>query len=586
MKSDLKHLRFPVISFVIAVILTFVSVCSSSAAPYRGKQVNDEVLKYSRTYKYINSDSFENFLVEHRGHIVVNNNDDDIVSISPNGFLEIKKSSFGSSRRIVLEADSDGNIIRQYFEGKNELDFSEGKEWFSDVLLDIVRKTGIGAEERIQNLYNTGGFEAVIDEIEDINDIKFYNRTMVNFIVYSEKTEYSRNVFNLYMKIFSDKYNFNDAELSRYLEKLERVVSNSTKGTILRNILERYKMDRSLMRDYLRATASLSYNTERGSVLRSFMKKYEINNDNQVDFFQIIDDMSVRSEKSNVLKPLLRNQKMDKRTLRSFLESLEELTSNSEKGAILYDVIPLLNGDEELTRAFRNVLHSMSSSYRYLTEDIQLAYESENYPYQIKKEKEVLRSALNRAMDYDPNTKKYITLRKVNRAYMEDEDVISKYFQVIRGMDNEFLRYNAMLDLLINNKLGEESMQELLEATSDLIGDGYSHAAGAVLREVMKQFPESKSLRDEFFSTLDRIEHNATREELLILLCERKDLNKEDLINIIKGVKEIDVDIEKATVLMKVKPLLPKNDSETSFVFNTYTKRIESEYEFNKVIDL
>jgi len=43
--------------------------------------------------------------------------------------------------------------------------------------------------------------------------------------------------------------------------------------------------------------------------------------------------------------------------------------------------------------------------------------------------------------------------------------------------------------------------------------------------------------------------------------------------------------LEFAVKLRRVKPLIDKNDTESVFVFNTYAKKIELEYEFNKIVD-
>ena len=125
----------------------------------------------------------------------------------------------------------------------------------------------------------------------------------------------------------------------------------------------------------------------------------------------------------------------------------------------------------------------------------------------------------------------------------------------------------------------------MLDAISQLIDEDYIHASGAVLREFVKQLPKDETVRNKFFETVNRIEFNSTREEILRLTLERNDLSKQDIINIIKATEGIDVDVEKTAVLLRVKPFIKKKDTDLRFVFNTYAKRIELEYEFNKLAD-
>jgi hypothetical protein len=591
--NDMKTNKKQIIIFaLIAMTLSFsyqtslkaISItCALMEMP--GKQVPDSLEKYTKTYKFINNDSFENFEVEYRGNIVVTPDDKNIQSISRNGFIKISKSSFGNKRRIHIQADANGNLKKEYYEGKGKKDFSKGgKEWLADILLDVARKTGISAEERIRRL-SKKGFEAMLAELEEIEDIKFYNQTNV-FIFYNTKTKYSQNVYYLYSKIITDNYRLSKNDLYKFLKKVRNISSNSTKGTVLRNILDKYKFDKRLKNAFLYTTASLSHNTERGSILRAFHSKYKIDESNSDAYFEIIDEMSIRSEKGNVLKPLLRDQKMDKKTFLRFLKSVERITSSPEKGAILYNALPLVQDDEQITKAFIRAIQSMSSSYSNLKEDLLMKLANENASTgTLKKNKTVLIGLLQNAQTFSTNTKKFILLRKINRVFVEDKEFIVEYFTVIEGMDNEFLRYNLLLDLINNNKLSGMTLYPLLDAVKQLTREDFIHASGAIMIEIIKQMPEDKELRGKFFEVVDRIEFNSTREEVLRTLCKRKDLSKEDLINIIKATDGIDVDVEKTAVLLRVKPLIDKNDTESVFVFNTYAKKIELEYEFNKIVD-
>ena len=586
------HKNQLIIFSIIATILSFGHQTSLKAIGMScalmempGNQVPDSLEKYTKTYKFINNDSFENFEVEYRGNIVITPNDKDIQSISKNGFIKISKSSFGNKRRIHIQADANGNLQKEYYEGKSKKDFSKGgQEWLNDILLEVTRKTGISAEERIRRLAKKG-FEPILAELEEIEDIKFYNQTNV-FIFYNTKTRYSQNVYYLYCKIITDNYKLGKNDLYKFLKQVRNIESPSTKGTVLRNILDKYTFDKRLMNAFLYATGSLSFNTERGSILRAFQSKYKINSNNSDAYFEIIDEMSIRSEKGNVLKPLLRDQKMDKETFLRFLKSVERITSSPEKGAILYNALPLVQDDEQITKAFIRAIQSMSSSYSNLKEDLLMKLANENASTgTLKNNKTVLIGLLQNAENFSTNTKKFILLRKINRAFIEDKEFIIAYFTVIEGMDNKFLRYNLLLDLLDNNKLSGVTLYPLLDAVKQLTREDYIHASGAVLREFIKQLPPDEEVRNKFFETFDRIEFNSTREEILRLLLERDDLRKEDIINIIKATDGIDVDVEKTSILLRVKPLIHKKDTESIFVFNTYAKKIELEYEFNKIVD-
>ena len=56
----------------------------------------------------INHDGFSNFNVEMRGKIELTDDDKDIKSISPDGYLEITKVTFGSRRSLVITPSENG----------------------------------------------------------------------------------------------------------------------------------------------------------------------------------------------------------------------------------------------------------------------------------------------------------------------------------------------------------------------------------------------------------------------------------------------------------------------------------------------
>src|SRR6478609_5763110 len=111
------------------------------------------------------SNGVSSFNVEMRGKIDVTDDDKDIKSISPDGYLEISKVTFGSKRSIVITPEGSG-IKREYYEGREKLAFEpEGKKWLGEILPELVRSTTIAAESRVNRYYKQGGVNGVLEEI-------------------------------------------------------------------------------------------------------------------------------------------------------------------------------------------------------------------------------------------------------------------------------------------------------------------------------------------------------------------------------------------------------------------------------------
>lgn len=541
----------------------------------------------SREHFYKSKDSFSAYEIEYKGKIVLTDDDRDVKSISPDGYLRITKSSFGNSRKIEIESDDKGNLTKKYYDGRTEEAFMpNGQEWLEEILADVIRKTGIGGKERIMRIYNKGGVSAVLNEIDDFEKTGGYSyyKSSNHAMFYFESIEYSGfNAKYLYYKTLVYDIKLNKEELVKVIKSLNDISSNSTKGTLLREILNRYELDSYAKEKFLDATESLSYNTERGNVLRAFQNKYEIKGDITHEYFDVLDGMSINSEKGNVIKPLLATQKLDKNTLSQLINTVDDFTNQSERAAIYRLLVPHVVGDDNLTSQLMSATKQLSSSYRYLKEEI-LEYLAKG---KIVTDSDLSKSAVLNLLDiaktYDANTRKSVNLRSLHGSMTNDREVIEAYFYVISSMNNEMEAYNLLLDLIRVHKLDAFGYKYLFEAAEELADDDYEHGASAILKASIKDMPDDPAVLDAFFEALEEIDHNSGKEEIIRMFCEKGKLDKRTIVYLLKTVEDIDVDVEKATSLQQIKKVMPKDD-ELTYIYKSVADEIKSDYEFERAM--
>ncbi len=542
----------------------------------------------SREHFYKSKDSFSAYEIEYKGKITVSNDDKNVTAITPDGYLKIKKSSFGNSRSIEIESNKSGKLTKKYFDGRKELPFeSEGAEWLEEILLDVIHKTGIGGKERILRIYNKGGVNAVLDEVEDFDKTSNYSyyKTTNHAVFYFETVEYSGyNVRYLYYKTLVNEVELSKEEVVKVLKAIPDIVSNSTKGTLLREILSKYELDNYSMEKFLDATETLSYNTERGNTLRAFIKKYPVTRENSQEFFDVIEGMSVNTEKGNVLKDLLQTQELDNRVLGDLIEVTDDFSSNSERAAIYRMLVPKVVGDEDLTNQLIYAVKNLSSSY-HLLEDEVLEYIAKG---KIITDSGLSKSAVLNMLDiartYDANTRKSITLNKLHGSLTNDKEVLEAYFEVINSMDIARVRYNLLQDLMRIHKFDNHGLILLLDAIEDIANDDEPHAATAMLRMLIKDLPNDPDVLRYYFDALDEIDHASGNEEIIRMFCEKGKLDKRTTVYLLKAVENIDVDIEKATSLQNIKRVMPKDD-ELTYIFNSVADEIKSDYEYERAMN-
>jgi hypothetical protein len=285
-----------------------------------------------------------------------------------------------------------------------------------------------------------------------------------------------------------------------------------------------------------------------------------------------------------VLKHLVRTKKLSNDSWISMLQAIDDFSSPREKGALLLDLIPFLPKDEVVMDAFRDVLDDMSDSYYILKGEVTTALlDAALESGKKRSDKTTLLNYLKTARGISSNSQRGQILRKANRLFINDEEVVDAYFETLSGLDSEMEMYNVMLDLLNKNKLEEAAMYRLLRTLDRLAGD-YQHATGAVMRQVVAQFPLSDNNYNQFFRLINRMDQNSTIEELLRYVIDSPVMNESLAAKIIECTQQIDVDVERAAVLVRLSPHINNKNSSTAYIFKSMAKDLESEYEKNRVL--
>lgn len=528
------------------------------------------------------------FDLKYKGIVELSEDNQSITGISANGFVEINKTAFGNNRRLFIHADDKGTITYEYYVGKTETAFSpEGKKWLSEILPDIVKRSDLGVESRVRHLYDSKGINGVLDALDNLPSSSSYSYSS-EWNVFTIKTSSYKSGSSALKYAFLKTLVFDNqlksADIIPVLNAIEEIRSNSTKGTLTRHILENYKLNTEQLSAVLDVTRTHDYNTERGSTLRIFNQFYSDDFAIRKGYFDIIDDMEINSEKGNILKHLVKNAKLSNDSWISMLRTVDDFTSEREKGALLLYFIKYMPQDEVVMGTFRDVLDNMSDSYYILKGEVTNALlDAALDNGKRKSDKITLLNYLKTAKGISSNSQRGMILRKANRLFLNDEEVVDAYFEALNGLDSEMEMYNVMLDLINRNKLEDAAMFRLLRTLDRLVGD-FQHGTGAVMREVVAQFPLSDNNYNQFFRLINRMDQNSTIEELLRYVIDNPAMNEDMAAKVIECTEQIDVDVEKAAVLVRLSSYVNSKSSSTAYIFKSMAKDLESEYEKNRVL--
>ena len=522
MKIANKVRPFPILLTVVFLSqLGFIEAKSNSPV---NQQDTTVILSTSinGVHSFKATDGISTYTFKYKGKIKVADDDRSIESISSGGYLMIKKTTFGNTRSIIIENDSRGDISYEYLEGRKEIPFEpEGKKWLEDVLLDVIRMTGIDAEGRAGRIYAKNGTKGVLYEIDEIR---------------------SNHVKGIYFKVLLAKGELSDEELINIaLEIANSISSNSERGSIYRQFGDRFLVNDNVASAYFKGISKLSSNSERGSILRRAVKRHELSDQQIVQLLYVASKMSSNSEKGSVLRSIDYLNFDNPGMTESYFGTISTISSSSETGSVLRHLINNQDlEDEELIVLFENLKKVSSSS------------------------------------------EKGSVLRTMDDIRLTNKEVILGYFGVVNTISSSSEKGHVLRNLLNTRSQNKASLIAIFITAKNINSNSEK---GSVLRTSIQWLGEQdEKVMGAFFNALNTIESSAEHGSVLRHLIDAMDPEVSTQLNIIKSTVLISSNSEKASVLVKLADKADLDNETVKEAFVSAARTITSDSEFRRVM--
>ncbi|CAL2063164.1 hypothetical protein [Tenacibaculum sp. 190524A05c] len=363
-------------TILLTVLLTVFSVLFTT-----NSYAQSTVVYSSNSSKRIGNFSIDikgkgDFKIEYEGDIVLSDDDKDIVSISRGGFIEIKKSSFGKKRRVVIEAES-GTLKKRYFVGWSEKSYEpEGKAWLAEILPEIIRNTTIGAEARVKRFYNRGGANAVLKEIERLES------DYVSSAYFSYLMDYNLNASELTRvveiagnQIDSDYYLAqllqknqraflgNSQTLSAYIKATRNIQSDYYMSQVLNKAVKNDEISDDQLGDLLQISKNIQSDYYLSQVLGKILDSRELNKSNMEKIMSLSNSISSDYYKSQVLKKALKKNNLSDKNYKTFISSIDDVGSDYYSSSIIEDLLKKDLDNASLTQLLDLINKNVGSDY-------------------------------------------------------------------------------------------------------------------------------------------------------------------------------------------------------------------------------
>jgi hypothetical protein len=486
MKNLTQHFFF----LLLTLFLTAESFAQFSYTSSLTKANGVSVYKWKEGRKW--------FEVEHKGDIDVNANATDITAIAPKGFISISSNAYGKTKKIELRSTAAGEIKRSYYVGNTEVPYDyEAEKWLADVLPEVVKSTGFGAESRVDKFYLEGGTKAVVEEIETLtsNSVKqMYFEYLLKkegvenlaYIAESISRTISSNstraeLYEDYQQLFLADEGANKA----YFKGIDRISSNSEKGDLLEEIIDDNNLTVAQYQQVLAVVEGLSSNTEKGEVLMTINGRFPNHPAIVSAYFDAIQSMSSNTEAGRVLRDLM-DEVDSEQILEMTLKSLQGLSSNTEVGEVLRELTDKLTTDK-LVPAYLEAVQSMSSNSEMSRSLIALL----DSDVQMSSQTRVL--FLNTSHSLSSNSELGRVLREaIILLENDDEAVTAAYLRAFSYLTSNTEKEDVLEEVIDDVELTPSLVQSIIRATKSMSSDTSK-------ADVLVELAEEYSGRDAAF---------------------------------------------------------------------------------------
>jgi hypothetical protein len=397
------------------------------------------------------SDGHDKLKVRIEGEVEFGDEDHTISHLSKGGRFAIWEKRGDQKTELDVQADRSGNLTYDYQVNGKETAFDDaGRAWLATVLVDVVRKTGIGAEERVNRILDRDGVAGLIKEVQLV------------------PSEYVKRLF-----------------LTAALERPELSTADCS------SILEEAAM--SLESDY-----------EKTELLLAVAKHRSWNASLIADYV----DVAVTIESDYEVRRALTGIKLDRNTSPDVLDAIlrvaSRMKSDYEIAELLVSIAPDCRGSEQLTNLYIQAASGIKSDY-----EARRALSEIDWASGVSTDALVnaLQLAGRLSSDYDA-AELLTTLAPPSRS---DDRAVVAFMSAVGNVESDYDAGRTLTSFCDTDHLDAPAVLAVLDAAGR-ISSGYDRSN--VLRAVSRHCHDNDELADAYLKAVDAIDSDYDRQTL------------------------------------------------------------------------
>jgi hypothetical protein len=334
---------------VLAEVARALEQAASAEKP-RARTATRSERDRQKSGNYTWSHNGAKFEVNYRGDIEFTDDDTDVRSITPGGWLRIKDGRLlGSDTTVELKADGSGAIQRRYWVGGSEQPFEpEGRRWLAQMLPRFIRQSGVGAAARVVRIHKAKGTAGVFAEIALVEGgwakRVYFGELLKLPSIASRDVEQAlaqagREIdsdFELAsLLIGSDHLVRDDATRKAYFAAARTIGSDFEMRRVFSSALKQGPLTPALLAGVLDASTAIESDFEAASLLEQIARLQPLDGTTRAPFFAALGTVGSAFEHRRVLTAVIERRDLAPDVLAAALESAALVSSDFECASVL-----------------------------------------------------------------------------------------------------------------------------------------------------------------------------------------------------------------------------------------------------------
>jgi beta-lactamase regulating signal transducer with metallopeptidase domain len=383
----------------------------------------------------------------------------DVARLSSGAFLRIEEDDDGTDRRLDVTPGAGGAPVYEYrLNGEVRAFDTAARAWYEGLLVQVFRRAGLMAEERVASLLRSGGVGAVLQELELLS---------------------TDHVFATYVQELLQQADLSEGQAVQVVDNAaERLESDHYMAEVLQAVVDSHLQSNAVLSAFLTASRTVQSDHYRAGVLDLALRRTDLPPGHVAALLESASGIASDHYLAEVLRAMTSRYALEPGVRENYLLATESIESDHYRAEVLSSLLERSDLEAaELAVALRSA-RGIASDH-YVTE------------------------VLKDMMDRD----------------LSSSEVLAAYFDVAAGIESDHYRAEALKSMLARAPIADAQLQGVIRSAAEM---GSDHYKSDVLLDIVRRHRLEGATRDAFMEAMSSIGSGHYRGQVADALLRRQ----------------------------------------------------------------